>query len=44
MNRLLVLIFSVLLLATPLSACGKKGDPEPSDKSSTYPQKYPKVR
>jgi len=44
MNRILVLIFSVLLLATPLNACGKKGDPKPPDKSSTYPQKYPKVR
>lgn len=44
MNRILVLIFSILLLAAPLGACGKKGDPKPPDKSSTYPQQYPKIR
>ena len=44
MKRIIVLIVSVLLLAAPLGACGKKGDPKPTDKNSTYPQQYPKAR
>ena len=44
MNRVLVLIIASLLFALPLSACGKKGDPKPPDKNSSYPQQYPKVR
>ena len=44
MKRIIVLIVSVLLLAAPLGACGKKGDPKPPDKNSTYPQHYPKAR
>jgi predicted small lipoprotein YifL len=40
----LALIFAALLFAAPLSACGKKGDPKPPDKNSSYPQKYPKSR
>ena len=44
MKRIIVLIVSVLLLAAPLGACGKKGDPKTLDKNSTYPQQYPKAR
>jgi len=44
MTRILALIFAALLIAAPLSACGKKGDPKPPDKSSSFPQKYPKSR
>lgn len=44
MTRLLALCFAALLLAAPLSACGKKGDPKPPDPDSTYPQQYPKPR
>lgn len=43
-NRFLVLFFAALLLAAPLSACGKKGDPKPPDKNSSYPQQYPQSR
>lgn len=44
MIRIVTLIFAVTLLAAPLGACGKKGDPKPPDKNSTYPQQYPKTR
>ena len=44
MNRILVLIISVLLLAVPLGACGKKSDPKPPNKNSSYPQQYPIIR
>jgi len=42
--RFIALLFAVALLAAPLSACGKKGDPKPPDKDSTYPQQYPRSR
>lgn len=44
MTRIVVLIFAALLFAAPLTACGKKGDPKPPDKNSTYPEQYPKSR
>lgn len=43
-HRVLVLFLSALLLAAPLGACGKKGDPKPPDKNSSYPQQYPRSR
>jgi len=40
-NRLILLSFIVALLAGPLTACGKKGDPKyPGE--SPYPRTYPK--
>ena len=33
---------AVLLIAAAfLAGCGKKGDPEPPDPNSTYPETYP---
>tara|TARA_B100000949_G_C14053720_1_gene354732 strand:+ start:252 stop:380 length:129 start_codon:yes stop_codon:yes gene_type:complete len=40
--RILVLICLIFALTTPISACGKKGDPEPpAVKNSEYPRVYP---
>ncbi len=44
MSQFLTLILAAMLLAAPLTACGKKGDPKPPDKNSAYPQQYPKLR
>ncbi len=44
MTRILALVFVAILAAAPLTGCGKKGDPKPPEKSSTYPQQYPKAR
>jgi predicted small lipoprotein YifL len=41
MNRLILMSFIVALLAGPLAACGKKGDPKyPGE--LPYPRTYPK--
>jgi predicted small lipoprotein YifL len=44
MIRLTTLFLAAFLMTVSLSACGKKGDPKPPDKNSTYPQQYPKTR
>lgn len=44
MIRSISVFLAALLLAATLSACGKKGDPRPPDKNSSYPQQYPKSR
>ena len=44
MTRIVALLFAAILLAAPLSGCGKKGDPKPPDKNSSYPQQYPRTR
>ena len=31
----------LLIAAALLAGCGKKGDPEPPDPNSTYPETYP---
>jgi predicted small lipoprotein YifL len=40
--RLVALLCLVLALATPVAACGKKGDPTlPPGQSDDFPRKYP---
>ena len=39
MSRLLTAL--VLALALSVSACGKKGPPEPPSEDSVFPQSYP---
>lgn len=41
MTRIAVLILLMAMTALPLSACGRKGDPE-APPGSTYPAQYPK--
>lgn len=43
MMRILAFVFMAAILAGPLAACGKKGDPKPPGKSE-YPRTYPKAR
>jgi len=40
MKHFILMILAVSLLAMPLSACGKKGNPKPPGTSS-YPNTYP---
>ena len=44
MIRLLAIILLALAMSAPLSACGKKGDPEPPDKGTSFPKQYPRSR
>jgi predicted small lipoprotein YifL len=37
----LLIALAAIVLAISLSACGKRGDPEPPNKESTYPRTYP---
>ncbi|MCZ6765202.1 MAG: hypothetical protein O7C63_09735 [Alphaproteobacteria bacterium] len=41
-GRVLAALCVLALVAAPLAACGKKGDPEPPDKTSQFPRTYPK--
>jgi len=44
MHRLLqiAMVLALVIAATTLSACGKKGELDPpGDKPSTYPKQYP---
>lgn len=40
-RRLAVSFLALLLTATALSACGRKGNPAPPDEGSLYPRQYP---
>jgi predicted small lipoprotein YifL len=41
--RYLMLFVMMIAVSLPLSACGKKGDPEPPPGTEgEYPQKYPR--
>lgn len=40
--RILAAFCVLALIAGPLAACGKKGSPEPPDKTSDFPKQYPK--
>ncbi len=44
MNRLIAVIILALAMSAPLSACGKKGDPEAPDKGRSVPHPYPRSR
>ncbi len=44
MSRILAVLFAAILMTVSLSSCGKKGEPKPPDKNSTYPEQYPKPR
>lgn len=44
MSRLIAVILLALAMSAPLSACGKKGDPEPPDEGRSFPQQYPRAR
>ncbi|HVG82029.1 MAG TPA: lipoprotein [Methylomirabilota bacterium] len=39
-NRLVLLLIAMSLALPALSACGRKGPPEPPE-GSTYPRQYP---
>ena len=42
MIRILALLYLALMLAAPLAACGKIGDPTlPPGQSDDFPRKYP---
>ncbi len=38
--RILLSLMLALMVALPLGACGRKGNPEPPD-GTTYPRDYP---
>ena len=40
MTRTLIMLALAVMLALPLAACGRKGNPEPPE-GSTYPRDYP---
>lgn len=40
-SRLLAVLCALVLVAGPIAACGKKGDPEPPDETSQFPRTYP---
>jgi predicted small lipoprotein YifL len=42
-TRIVTILLLALCLAAPLSACGKKGDPNPPDPAhNQYPRTYPR--
>jgi len=45
-RRLVTSLFAgvciAIMIAGPLAACGKKGDPEPPDETSQFPRTYPR--
>lgn len=40
MKKFIMIVLAFSLLAMPLTACGKKGDPQPPGQSD-YPNQYP---
>lgn len=40
-RRLTISLLALLLTATALSACGRKGNPDPPGEGSLYPRQYP---
>ncbi len=40
-NRLLIAVALAVFAVAPLSGCGKKGDPKPPRKDTSFPKAYP---